>query len=102
MAKYGARRTRGKWLGRLALALLVLNAFATGAIFFLVEDGVDSGLGVASFILYVTLPLAAVSLVLGLVGIFRQSELVPAAITVGLVAAALAFGVYGFVSTQIF
>lgn len=86
----------------MALILLLLNALATGAVFFLVGDGVDAGLGVAFFILYVTLPLAAVSLILGLVGIFRQSGLVPAAITVGIIAAGLAFGVYGFVSTQIF
>jgi hypothetical protein len=96
------RRTKGKWIGRLALVILAFDALATVAVFFLVGDGVDSGLGVASFILYITLPLAAVSLILGLVGIFRQSGMVPAAITVGLIAAGLAFGVYGFVSTQMF
>ena len=96
------RRTKGKWVGRLAFVILALNTLATVAVFFLVDDGVDSGLGVAFFILYITLPLAAVSLILGLVGIFRQSGMVPAAITVGLIAAGLAFGVYGFVSTQIF
>jgi hypothetical protein len=96
------RRTRGKWIGRLAFIILALNALATLAVFFLVDDAVDSGLGVAFFVLYITLPLAAVSLILGLVGIFRQSGLVPAAITVGLIAAGLTFGLYGFASTQLF
>lgn len=96
------RRTKGKWIGRLALILLVLNVVASLAVLFLVEDGVDSGFRIAFFILYITLPLAAVSMTLGLVGIFRQSGVMPAVITVGLIAAGLAFGVYGFASTQIF
>lgn len=86
----------------MALILLVINALATSAVFFLVDDGVDAGLGIGFFILYITLPLAAVSLILSVVGVFRQSGLVPAAITMGVIAAGLAFGVYGFVGTQLF
>ncbi len=95
-------RTTGKWIGRMALILLVINALATSAVFFLVEDGVDTGFGVLFFVLYVTLPLAAVSLILSVLGVFRQSGLVPSVITMGLIAAGLAFGVYGFVGTQLF
>lgn len=64
-------------------------------------DGVDAGIGLGLTILFVTLPLIGVSLVLGLVGVIKRRGKVPAAVAVGVNSAALAVGVYGFVSTQI-